>query len=149
MNPELADWLNRISLILGFLSFWLVAPEFIGERRLKSWETALASGLLKMPLILRIVSALCVLIGAALYGIEWVSSAVFSHPLNLAIPAWFAVPFYISIFLNITEPLTPWAVKKLANDSNVRQRSFFVGAILFTISCVMQFAATFQSARGR
>lgn len=45
MTRELADNLNRVGLILGFVSFWFAAPEFIGEPRLKSWETKMAKGL--------------------------------------------------------------------------------------------------------
>lgn len=45
LNHELSDWLNRIGLLLGFFSFWLAAPEFIGEERLRGWEKRFAAGL--------------------------------------------------------------------------------------------------------
>jgi hypothetical protein len=50
MNWDLiAPWLNRIGLLAGFISFWLVAPELIGEERLLSLESRAESylGLLK------------------------------------------------------------------------------------------------------
>src|SRR5437762_914160 len=47
MTHETADWVNRIGMILGFLSFWFAAPEFIGEKRLQSWESALGRSLPK------------------------------------------------------------------------------------------------------
>ena len=31
-------WLNLLSVVLQFLAFWLVAPEFIGEEGLKKFE---------------------------------------------------------------------------------------------------------------
>ena len=43
MTRELADNLNRVGLVLGFLSFWFAAPEFIGEQRLKIWERTIAN----------------------------------------------------------------------------------------------------------
>lgn len=53
LSHRTADELNRIGLVVGFLSFWFAAPEFIGEQRLKSWEQILASGLSRVPKIVR------------------------------------------------------------------------------------------------
>ena len=45
MPPNYSVHLNRVGLILDFLSFWLAAPEILGEDRLRAVEATLKRGL--------------------------------------------------------------------------------------------------------
>ena len=128
-------------MLLGFLSFWFAAPEFIGEQRLRAWERALVAGVLRLP-----------------KGLQWLLAVVNASAVTAYLIWKFvyrAIPDYILLFPVLTvsvlmlmylsqifvEPI----VSRLANDSRVRQRALFVGAVLFTLSFLLQFVASFVS----
>jgi hypothetical protein len=146
MNPNLADSLNRIGLVLAFLSFWFVAPEFIGEKRLRLWEQALARGLLRMPTAMEWVFRSLSVVMIGIFIIRWLSTSRTGTQELPQVPQWFLLgagltssAFLISRI--VVEPI----VSKLANDDRVRQTSLVFGAVLFTIGFVLQFVATFQT----
>jgi hypothetical protein len=156
MNHETATWLNRIGLILGFISFWFAAPEFIGEQRLKTWEESLANLTKKLPGIFAQVGGFFLLIGAIVFlgvvlGILGVN--VSEHRLMVTcIASVYVFGLVIMLFIYywvISDPLERLAlriVSVLANDRKQRQRSLFIGGGLFIISFLLQFFATFESA---
>lgn len=39
------EWVNRLGLVLEFLSFWFAAPEILGEERLRALEQRIEQGL--------------------------------------------------------------------------------------------------------
>ena len=55
-------WLNRIGLVLEFVSVWLAAPEILGERRLRALHLRLEL-LATDALRLRTLTSLTVAIG--------------------------------------------------------------------------------------
>ena len=52
-------WINAIGLILQFFSFWLAAPELLGETTLKRFETGLRKFISSIPIIIFSAIALC------------------------------------------------------------------------------------------
>lgn len=140
VTHETAVWLNRAAIILGFVSFWFVAPEFVGEQRLKSWEQFLSKYLSRIPKALRLVFGICtavVIIGYFVMAItRWSLPNVSNTVLMI-----FAI---LSASVTVAPLLIPPLVRKLANDSSVRQTSFFFGAGLFTVASILQFVATFE-----
>jgi hypothetical protein len=141
LTHHMADVLNRIGLVLGFASFWFAAPEFIGEDRLRMWETTLASGLLKVPLLLQIAISLITLalIGFAIFGGHETGHILHEPPFILVIvlDILFVMQSFIERRLN---RIVHW----LANDSRRRQRALLIGAALFTMSSLLQFVATYS-----
>src|SRR5438105_7240062 len=71
MTRETADWMMRAGLVLGFVSFWFAAPEFIGQERLQKWEAELGKGLLKLPALGKAILTLA--FGATcVYVYQWI-----------------------------------------------------------------------------
>jgi hypothetical protein len=134
-NHDLSDWLNRIGLILGFFSFWLAAPEFIGEERLRSWEKRLGK-------LIAVGFPLMVTVAGLIVGGTQDSSFAKAHPV------WFAMAFIplmgLLIAWRLQNLLAEWIVAKLTNDAHVRRSALALGAGLFTVSFVLQLIATFQ-----
>ena len=155
------EWLNRIGMILGFVSFWLVAPEFIGEERLKRWEERLEAfiarvpaqfgclfglfmGLMTMGLLLSLLQPL---FPRRYDPIPW------NRPSTPAPWEMLALLFSGGVGLFIgwqSSRVMQWLVRpilsRLANDDRIRDRWFWVGVCLFVLSFVFQFVSTFQVA---
>lgn len=144
MNQQTCDWLNRIGIVLGFLSFWFAAPEFIGEARLKAWEMSLARGIFRLP---RIVTTMWVVLCCAAFLCifnEHLLHLVWGKPLP-GMFSWGGFLFFSQVFASALLPRSFLykAVQFLANDEEQRQRSLFLGGTLFTISFALQLMATF------
>ena len=52
-------WINALGLILQFLSFWLAAPELLGETTLKRFEAGLRKFISSIPIIIFSIIAFC------------------------------------------------------------------------------------------
>jgi lipid-A-disaccharide synthase-like uncharacterized protein len=229
-----ADNTNRLGLLLGFISFWLAAPEILGEKRLLDaekrleqaialllplaifaymlwdayeyakigneysraysetgrsktglWELGLSSfnsGLLLPPLILLatglfmsirflvryifrrthraesipfrffelllsatkilvyaliVICVLLLLIGIILAG---------SPSVELVSKFWdnMRAPLFLTPLAYAIIIFGPRILRRLADDSLARQRFLWIGAILFVLSFVLQFVATFM-----
>jgi len=149
LTHRLADNLNRIGLVLGFFSFWLAAPEFIGEQRLKSWELVLAASIQRVPKAVQRVTgyALSFLTCGFLIGLV---VSVFAGDISVLFSPFFLLTGTLVALIGI--PLSFFfvrfplegLVRRLANDSHVRQKALFLAGLLFTVSFVLQFVATFQ-----
>jgi hydrogenase/urease accessory protein HupE len=146
VSHELSDLLNRIGMLLGFISFWFVAPEFIGEERLKSLETALAEGLLKLPKTLRWIFRVLTVMAIVAFIVNYLSqrgTRLPEIPQSLLLTLGLTALGYLlsSVSQAVVKPIA----SRLAKDNRVRQRALLLGALLFTISFLLQFIATFQS----
>jgi hypothetical protein len=143
LTHHLADILNRVGLVLAFVSFWLAAPELIGEERLKAWEGRLASGLLKLPVALNGSIAIITFLLVGFFIWRLAQSRSFSHSeppfvLVVALDAMF-------VFLWLSEKVLKKFVSIMATKSGVRQASLVLGAALFTASFLLQFLGTYSS----
>jgi len=141
---QLVDIFNRVGLVLGFFSFWLAAPEFIGEERLKSWERRLSSGLLKVPTVLTIASGLLMvlMLGLYIWKVWQLGKLSYKPPIVLVI-----VLDAIFMMQSLLEKRLARLVSLVANHSKFRQGILFAGAALFTVSFLLQLAATFPAAK--
>jgi hypothetical protein len=147
MTREHADLLNRVGMGINFVSFWFAVPELIGEVRLKAWEKSLAGFLSYLPSALKKaayrLSALVFLILIA----RLVENKLTRHMVIPALPQGWTVALAALFALSVLfQMVGPWWVSKLANDNDIRQTSFLVGAVLFTLAFALQFWATFQNA---
>jgi hypothetical protein len=138
LSPDTVALLNRAGLALGFVSFWFAAPEFIGEDRLRSWEQALASGFKAAWIALTVV---LLVLPLTLFG-AWVRMAIKAHRL-VEVPVSFIVVYLVLIFWGPLDRRVQNLLQKLADNSRLRQNAFVIGAVLFTVSFVLQLAATF------
>jgi hypothetical protein len=141
MTRETADWLSRIGIILGFVSFWFVAPEFIGEARLKQWERALSRVILKLPFAAKAAMAIVFSGAALLYVYRFIITGR-TDTISRTTLVTMGITSMTAIFFEVLRP----SLHALANHDHVRQRALFVGGLLFTISTALQFIATFQTA---
>lgn len=48
-------WVNRLGIVLEFLSFWFAAPEILGEERLRALERRVEQATIWLSLIGRVV----------------------------------------------------------------------------------------------
>jgi hypothetical protein len=157
MNPELAAWLNRIGVLLEFFSFWLVAPEFLGEERLKRMEAWMERGLAVLPslpvalvllvwfLLLTGPLPLLVFPGAAQRFMDWVDTL----PLGMAgymvlvlVAMAVLLPIAVATTSALERALTP-LLHSLARDEQIRVRVLWLGVMILTIGTFLQFIATF------
>jgi hypothetical protein len=150
MSRDMSDLLNRTGMILGFLAFWFVAPEFLGEARLRSWEKSLAK-LIEILVIVVFVSIVPLLLVISAFQRFSVLRALEDGQLSIDKlgSLWqFIRPDLLGIGGWGIGLVAVWLggrlVSKMANDSRVRRTSLFLGAILFTLSFALQFIATFQ-----
>jgi hypothetical protein len=60
-------WVNRVGIMLEFLSFWFAAPEILGEERLRALELRLKRGIRVLQSALMILLA----VGGIGTGLEW------------------------------------------------------------------------------
>jgi hypothetical protein len=143
LTPRAAVDINRIGMVFGFLSFWFAAPEFIGVERLKAWERVLARGLVKfrrLPRSIRKVALMmCFLIPLGFFYVYYGFGAnILSHKGSKAVLGSVMSAIAGALVDNLDR-----IVGTLANDTKARQRSLFIGGVLFAASFVLQFLATF------
>jgi hypothetical protein len=136
---DTGDILTRVGLVLGFLS----APEFIGVERLKSWEQAVGAALGKFRKLSEgtqkgIVVAIFFFLPASILYFVYGFHNVFGSGLHKPIIG-FVVSSLASWFITALDRVVGF----LADDSKVRQRALFIGALLFTISFALSFVATY------
>jgi hypothetical protein len=146
MDPVVANWLNRLGMLLGFVSFWLVAPEFIGEERLRRWEVMLEQGLRFFPTAFHVLLVLSpfVVVGIAV-RLESRGALTRSETswIVCSLMVLYLVGWWFSVRLE--KKLIPALLHRLAEDEQIRARSLILGAWLFGASFLLQFGATFQA----
>ena len=147
-------WVNRVGVVLEFLSFWLAAPEILGEARLRALERrvedvvrvfpAVVTGVFVMVWLLtaiwRVRFDTELLMGWRVGGIR--SGVIYTASLILTLISIYLLTLYPTrrvLTENIVRPL----LLKLADDQRIRQRSLAVGAVLFVVGFLLQLLATF------
>jgi hypothetical protein len=150
LTQETIVILNRTGQILGFLSFWFAAPEIIGENRLKSWSSLLEKGAFNIPILWALLYLLLLFYVLIDYLIHALTiGRIFTFPEDFAVRI--ILLFMASstpIYPNILKPRKPNALlikaaKFFADNQKFRHWSLFLGGFLFTISFILQFAATY------
>jgi hypothetical protein len=150
MSHELGNLLNRIGMVLGFLSFWLIAPELIGEHRLQSWERSFAktlSWLVYIGALLAVIVLEFIVYAFIYYIVVYLIRSSRGAALIEALPDTLVGIFFVVavwLFADLYDPLAERLVSRLANDARVRRRALLFGAALFIVAFLLEFAATFQ-----
>ena len=141
-------WVNRVGIVLEFLSFWFAAPEILGEERLRALERRIEQGLRVLPSVVAlgltgvVVASVVMALGrAAVEGVvTWVIAVM--------VVAWVVVlvmkgtKFEIVAIVLENKIVLP-LLRVLADDERIRQRSLAVGAVLFVVGFSLQLVATF------
>jgi hypothetical protein len=137
-------WVNRVGMLLEFLSLWLAAPELLGEERLKAWGRQLE----------RWLQVIVVMLWFLLFAFLWAAvSDAMPDEVVAAMPTITftvatailsvvcALPLILSIEMNrkVIRPLQ----KRLTDDGRVRSRCLALGALLFMLGFLLRLVATF------
>lgn len=144
-------WLNAFSLLLQFISFWLVAPEIIGEKSLIRISEMIKKFLsnLSIIIIFLIIAAygITFAVGGTLKGFnaseKGVSSSDFnSYIIVLGISTVIYMIFifnYKKIRIWLDKKVTGPLVDKFVQNDELRKKSLLAGATLFTTGFIIQF----------
>jgi hypothetical protein len=151
-------WVSRLAIILNFLSFWLVAPEFIGEERLQKIERKLKSGFVfALPTTIWLLVLPCVTLGALFLFLFLLFAvlAVFFHYPSLRVDGPFLdalVAVFTVLAVIFANRSRRWADQKIAkpllaklvNDDDARRRYLVTGILMFILGHALQFLITFR-----
>jgi len=91
-------WVNRVGIVLEFLSFWLAAPEILGEERLRALEHRTERRLQRMVVPV-LAWMLLVILGFAAY--YQVSHAVVTSSQEAATSVWDHLIFSLGAFTTL------------------------------------------------
>ncbi len=149
MNPDLIHWLNRIGLIMGFISFWFAAPEILGEENLKKLSVTLGASFGCISFLLFVIMLIgSLLVTVVLLFLIFDSLDLDSEYLILffligyLLVIWFfheLLPDITNKFLNLLKRI----LSQLADDKNFRRKSLFFGGAFFVIGFALQFLGSF------
>jgi hypothetical protein len=153
--------LKIIGSILQYISFWLAAPEILGESRMVAVERWISSVLVFVPRLVIVLtgwvaafltSALAVRAALDYFGV----GLLFEHGsdghllIDTLLAICVAVAIYGSAWLAMRcfAKLADWVlaslIRRLAHDTPFRQRCLIVGAIVFTMGFVLELIADIQ-----
>lgn len=133
-------WLDRFGLLAQFFAFWLVAPEIIGEHRMRRLGAGAAqffSTTVFIVLSLGIVGLAWAL--AFREGIHWFHRA----SLALLFSSIVLVPKLL-LYQRFRRVWLPALIGHLESDEGLRKGLFMIGGFLFTVGCALQIIATFK-----
>jgi hypothetical protein len=138
-------WLNAVSLIVQFISFWLAAPELLGDQFLKRIQVGLKTFISKLSIIIISVVVVGFSLGLSIYGwirgINATENGITDEDMrnyfifiSVMIVIYFIFMFRLKQFrkwmdLTISGPM----VDRLVNDNNMRKNALILGAVLFTL----------------
>jgi len=133
------EWVNRVGIVLEFLSFWFAAPEILGEERLRKLERRVEKGVIVLPEVLFVVGvAVMFLIIIPLTLNERISWSVATLMIVVV-----SVLVLLLLPLAMQGVVIPPLLRILADDERIRQRSRAVGAVLFVVGILLELIATF------
>jgi hypothetical protein len=136
----MAVWFDRIGLISQFLSFWLIAPEVLGEERMQKLGKGLARAFSTTIFLFVSFSVIAVAwVLAFREGIHWF------HRTGLAL-AFSSVVLLPSLLLygRFKRVWLPRLTDHLSTDEGFRRGLLSMGAVLLSLGTALQLAATFH-----
>jgi hypothetical protein len=137
---HLADWFNRVGLVLGYGSFFLAAPEIIGEERLGRLEGFLVSGLRKFRKVLDVAIMPVLVVSLLVYPLWKLGHHQSFRDSQPDFIVW-AIDIAFPL-LWLSDRLLKMYVSLVSKKEGARQIALLLGAVLFTVSFILQFAAT-------
>ena len=155
IDHEWVVMFNRVGLILNFLSFWFIAPEILGEERLRRidrWFESVVKGIVETTGCLTTFIGMVVL-GSIGYGLLFYG--LVSNPPSIMegcveIVAIFIIVVIIAALVEgglkkLYQRVTSFAelaLRRLADNSKTRQRSMILGAVIFVVGTIFQLLGT-------
>lgn len=131
--------LDRLGLTFQFLSFWFVAPEFLGENRMKVAGKMLAD-FLSTSIFLTVTIAVLALAWVLAFreGLHWF------HQLSLALAfsSLILIPKFL-FYRRVKKVWVPKLIHHLTSDRHFRRGFLLIGGVLFTLGFVLQILGTF------
>ncbi len=139
MTSSLGQWVDRVGLLLQFLSFWFVAPELVGEERIKTLGKSMATFFSNSIFLIVAVGLLTVA-----WSLAFREGYHLTHRIGLALlfSSFVLVPKFL-LYRLVKERWLPSLVQHLSSDEHFRKGLLWVGGFLFTLGAALQFAATF------
>ena len=142
MTPELAIDLNRFAILVNFLSFFLVAPEILGQERLERL-VANATGNL-VAYALSVLGAGVFFIGvtavtAATYWTNQPLAAIVSPTIWVTLMLLLPLIVFGVIYYGTHDRLSARLVAFFAANPKRRRWIFRLGLAMFAISSAIQF----------
>ena len=142
-------WVNRVGIVLEFLSFWFAAPDILGEERLRALERRVERGIRALPFAIGAVAAALVVV--MLQEDRWVM-VLTARGLNpflakmvvellLGLAAGVPAGYLTSV---VRDKVARPFLRILADDRYIRRRSLAVGAVLFVVGLLSQLIATLE-----
>ena len=144
-------WINALGLLLQFISFWLAAPEIIGDNglmRMQNLIKKLISNLSVIILSLFILSiTLYFAITGIMKGITASTAGISAEELTrYYIILGFSMLLYVLFMFRfryirnaIDEKIAAPLLDKYIHNDRLRKNSLITGALLFTVGFLMQF----------
>jgi hypothetical protein len=152
------DWVNRIGMVLEFVSFWLAAPEILGKQRLLMVENRIRKMLHFLPrLSTPVIAILLVVMPLVCIGEFYlmrtgqIQRSAYGPTITAPKDGMYYGVFYIifPLFLLLTgvyflvDKIGPALLHSLADDKRYRHRALIVGATFFTLGFILQIITTF------
>lgn len=133
-------WLDRIGLVAQFLAFWLVAPEIIGEHRMRRLGSGVAQFFSTTIFIVLSIGVIGLAWALAFReGIHWFHRA----SLALLFSSIVLVP-KVFLYRRFRKVWLPTLIGHLESDEGLRKGLFLIGGFLFTVGFALQIIATFK-----
>ena len=144
-------WVNALGLLLQFVSFWLAAPEILGDSGLKRMQNLIKNLISNMSVILLsllvLSYALFFAINGVLKGMEASSSGITEGEMTRYYIVLAAAMLLYLFFMIRFKRIRNWIdvsiaaplLDKYIHNDRLRRNSLISGALLFTIGFLMQF----------
>lgn len=144
-------WLTAFAMLIQFISFWLAAPELIGDTTLKRLNSFLQKFISNLSMILLTLLVLAISISFSINGIikgmSYSATGVTREEVNkylitLAISGIIYIIFLINfkkIKLWMDTRIAAPLITKFTYSDSFRKNSLIIGAILFTFGFLIQF----------
>lgn len=138
------DWLdiNRIAIVMNFVSFFLIAPEIIGQERLEKLFVNATGSLVGYVIGMFGAAISFFAISMSVAFIYWTNQPITSlFSPTIPIMLIFIVPLIVFVVINFPtqDRFTKLLIKFFATDSKRRQWIFRTGIAFFVISSAIQF----------
>jgi len=134
-------WLDRVGMVLLFLSFWFATPEIIGEDRLRRYMQGslwLAAFVLTTAFgMLLFVADFLALVAAGM------SPFIDHYPLVIMIPVTVSMLISFGLQRWVEKAVLPRLLHLLADYSRLRARLLMLGVWMFVAGSALQFMASF------
>jgi carbon starvation protein CstA len=135
--------INILIDVLEFVSFWMVAPELLGEKRMKTIETAVRKTEPYMPGILVGASGTIIGLTFSFLGI-YMASTQYLMQWNIFLAVFMVI--YILTILKYSKRFSAFLsndffgpfFQKLSDSEVFRKNALKLGAVLFTLSFVLK-----------